>query len=109
MSRHSPAITGRQLLRALQRAGLVVLRQKGSHVSLEKRKGKLDRGAKSQGLNQKTATKKLASSRNLIWANWIEGPTLVNDALSSLIPRLGSLSMSMSPNSMSFPHFPGAQ
>ena len=37
MSRHLPAISGRQLLRALQRAGFVVLRQKGSHVSLEKR------------------------------------------------------------------------
>ena len=39
MSRHLPAISGRQLLRALQRAGFVVLRQKGSHVSLEKRAG----------------------------------------------------------------------
>ena len=37
MSRHLPAISGRQLLRALQRVGFVVLRQKGSHVSLEKR------------------------------------------------------------------------
>ncbi len=37
MSRHLPAVSGRQLLRALQRAGFVVLRQKGSHVSLEKR------------------------------------------------------------------------
>ncbi len=37
MSRHLPAISGRQLLRALQRAGFVVLRQKGSHVSLERR------------------------------------------------------------------------
>lgn len=37
MSRHLPAISGRQLLRALQRFGFVVLRQKGSHVSLEKR------------------------------------------------------------------------
>ena len=37
MSRHLPAVSGRQLLRALQRTGFVVLRQKGSHVSLEKR------------------------------------------------------------------------
>ena len=37
MSRHLPAVSGRQLLRALQRVGFVVLRQKGSHVSLEKR------------------------------------------------------------------------
>ena len=37
MSRHLPAVSGRQLLRALQRAGFVVLRQKGSPVSLEKR------------------------------------------------------------------------
>jgi predicted RNA binding protein YcfA (HicA-like mRNA interferase family) len=37
MSRHLPAISGRQLIRALQRGGFVVLRQKGSHVSLEKR------------------------------------------------------------------------
>jgi predicted RNA binding protein YcfA (HicA-like mRNA interferase family) len=37
MSRHLPSISGRQLVRALQRAGFVLLRQKGSHVSLEKR------------------------------------------------------------------------
>jgi predicted RNA binding protein YcfA (HicA-like mRNA interferase family) len=37
MSRHLPAVSGRQLLRALQRVGFVVLRQKGSHVSMEKR------------------------------------------------------------------------
>jgi predicted RNA binding protein YcfA (HicA-like mRNA interferase family) len=37
MSRHLPAISGRELIRALRRAGFVVLRQKGSHVSLEKR------------------------------------------------------------------------
>lgn len=37
MSRRLPAISGRQLLRALQRAGFVVLRQKGSHVSMERR------------------------------------------------------------------------
>lgn len=37
MSRHLPSISGRQLVRALQRAGFIVLRQKGSHVSLEKR------------------------------------------------------------------------
>jgi predicted RNA binding protein YcfA (HicA-like mRNA interferase family) len=39
MSRHLPAISGRELIRALRRAGFVVLRQKGSHVSLEKRTG----------------------------------------------------------------------
>lgn len=33
MSRHLPAISGR----ALRRSGFVVLRQKGSHVALEKR------------------------------------------------------------------------
>ena len=37
MSRHLPAISGRQLVRALQRVGFVVLRQKGSHVSMEQR------------------------------------------------------------------------
>ena len=37
MSRHLPAISGRELIRALRRVGFVVLRQKGSHVSLEKR------------------------------------------------------------------------
>lgn len=37
MSQHLPAISGRELIRALRRAGFVVLRQKGSHVSLEKR------------------------------------------------------------------------
>ncbi len=37
MSRHLPAISGREMIRALCRAGFVVLRQKGSHVSLEKR------------------------------------------------------------------------
>ena len=37
MSRHLPSVSGRQLQRALQRAGFVVLRQKGSHVSMEKR------------------------------------------------------------------------
>lgn len=37
MSRHLPAVSGRQLVRALQRAGFVLLRQKGSHVSMEKR------------------------------------------------------------------------
>jgi predicted RNA binding protein YcfA (HicA-like mRNA interferase family) len=39
MSRHLPAISGKQLVRALRRVGFVVLRQKGSHVSLEKRAG----------------------------------------------------------------------
>jgi predicted RNA binding protein YcfA (HicA-like mRNA interferase family) len=37
MSRHLPAVSGRGLVRALQRAGFVLLRQKGSHVSMEKR------------------------------------------------------------------------
>jgi len=37
MSRHLPSVSGRELIRALRRAGFVVLRQKGSHVSLEKR------------------------------------------------------------------------
>ena len=37
MSRHLPAVSGRELVRALRRAGFVLLRQKGSHVSLEKR------------------------------------------------------------------------
>jgi predicted RNA binding protein YcfA (HicA-like mRNA interferase family) len=31
-----PSVSGKRLVRALQRAGFVVLRQKGSHVSLEK-------------------------------------------------------------------------
>ena len=34
MSRHLPAISGRQLVRALQRKGFVLLRQKGSHVAM---------------------------------------------------------------------------
>jgi predicted RNA binding protein YcfA (HicA-like mRNA interferase family) len=34
-----PSISGERLVRALQRAGFVVLRQRGSHVSLEKREG----------------------------------------------------------------------
>jgi predicted RNA binding protein YcfA (HicA-like mRNA interferase family) len=37
MSRHLPAVSGREVIRALRRAGFVELRQKGSHVSLEKR------------------------------------------------------------------------
>jgi predicted RNA binding protein YcfA (HicA-like mRNA interferase family) len=37
MSRHLPAVSGRELIRALRRAGFIELRQKGSHVSLEKR------------------------------------------------------------------------
>ena len=37
MSRHLSAVSGRQRPCALQRVGFVVLRQKGSHVSLEKR------------------------------------------------------------------------
>ena len=39
MSRHLPAISGQRLIRALQRAGFIVLRHKGSHVSFEKRVG----------------------------------------------------------------------
>lgn len=39
MSRHLPAVSGQRLIRALRRAGFVVLRQKGSHVSLEKKSG----------------------------------------------------------------------
>ena len=39
MSRHLPALSGRELVRALRRAGFVLLRQKGSHVSMEKRTG----------------------------------------------------------------------
>ncbi|MGC2419309.1 MAG: type II toxin-antitoxin system HicA family toxin [Candidatus Acidiferrales bacterium] len=34
-----PSVSGERLVRALRRAGFVVLRQKGSHVSLEKRAG----------------------------------------------------------------------
>jgi predicted RNA binding protein YcfA (HicA-like mRNA interferase family) len=34
-----PSISGERLVRALKRAGFVELRQKGSHVSLEKRVG----------------------------------------------------------------------
>jgi predicted RNA binding protein YcfA (HicA-like mRNA interferase family) len=34
-----PSISGERLVRALKRAGFSVLRQKGSHVSLEKRVG----------------------------------------------------------------------
>ena len=34
MSRQLPPISGRELMRALQRAGFVVMRQRGSHVSL---------------------------------------------------------------------------
>jgi predicted RNA binding protein YcfA (HicA-like mRNA interferase family) len=37
MSRHLPSVSGRNLVRALQRTRFVVLRQKGRHVSLEKR------------------------------------------------------------------------
>ncbi len=37
MSRHLPVVSGRELIRALRRAGFVEMRQKGSHVSLEKR------------------------------------------------------------------------
>jgi len=34
-----PSISGERAIRALKRAGFVELRQKGSHVSLEKRTG----------------------------------------------------------------------
>lgn len=34
-----PSISGERVIRALKRAGFVELRQKGSHVSLEKRVG----------------------------------------------------------------------
>jgi predicted RNA binding protein YcfA (HicA-like mRNA interferase family) len=37
MSRHLPSISGKELIKALRRAGFQVLRQKGSHVALEKR------------------------------------------------------------------------
>jgi len=31
-----PDVSGSELLKALQKAGFIILRQKGSHVSLEK-------------------------------------------------------------------------
>ena len=34
-----PAVSGERVIRALKRAGFVELRQKGSHVSLERRDG----------------------------------------------------------------------
>ena len=34
-----PSVSGERVVRALKRAGFVELRQKGSHVSLEKRAG----------------------------------------------------------------------
>ncbi|MGB7845385.1 MAG: type II toxin-antitoxin system HicA family toxin [Candidatus Acidiferrum sp.] len=34
-----PSVSGERVVRALKRAGFVELRQKGSHVSLEKRVG----------------------------------------------------------------------
>jgi predicted RNA binding protein YcfA (HicA-like mRNA interferase family) len=34
-----PSVSGERVIRALKRAGFVELRQKGSHVSLEKRDG----------------------------------------------------------------------
>lgn len=37
MSRRLPAISGKQLVKALERAGFEVMRQRGSHVSTEKR------------------------------------------------------------------------
>lgn len=37
MSRHLPAVSGKEWIKALRRAGFEVLRQKGSHVALEKR------------------------------------------------------------------------
>jgi predicted RNA binding protein YcfA (HicA-like mRNA interferase family) len=32
-----PVVSGKELVKALEKAGFVVLRQKGSHVSMEKR------------------------------------------------------------------------
>ena len=34
-----PSVSGERVVRALKRAGFIQLRQKGSHVSLEKRQG----------------------------------------------------------------------
>jgi predicted RNA binding protein YcfA (HicA-like mRNA interferase family) len=34
-----PGVSGERVIRALKRAGFIELRQKGSHVSLEKRAG----------------------------------------------------------------------
>lgn len=34
-----PSVSGERVIRALKRAGFIELRQKGSHVSLEKRAG----------------------------------------------------------------------
>jgi predicted RNA binding protein YcfA (HicA-like mRNA interferase family) len=34
-----PSVSGERVIRALQRAGFIELRRKGSHVSLEKRVG----------------------------------------------------------------------
>jgi predicted RNA binding protein YcfA (HicA-like mRNA interferase family) len=34
-----PVISGKDLAKALQKAGFIILRQKGSHVSMEKREG----------------------------------------------------------------------
>lgn len=34
-----PSVSGERVVRALERAGFIELRQKGSHVSLEKRTG----------------------------------------------------------------------
>jgi len=36
-----PAVSGERLVRALKRAGFIQLRQKGRHVSLEKRSGEV--------------------------------------------------------------------
>jgi len=36
-----PSVSGERVIRALKRAGFVELRQKGSHVSLERRVGNL--------------------------------------------------------------------
>jgi predicted RNA binding protein YcfA (HicA-like mRNA interferase family) len=36
-----PSVSGERVVRALKRAGFVELRQKGSHVSLEKRTGEV--------------------------------------------------------------------
>jgi len=36
-----PSVSGERVVRALKRSGFVELRQKGSHVSLEKRVGEM--------------------------------------------------------------------
>jgi predicted RNA binding protein YcfA (HicA-like mRNA interferase family) len=43
MSRRLPVISGQQMVKALKRAGFEVLRQRGSHVSMEKREPQITR------------------------------------------------------------------